>query len=153
MHGGGDQRRHRPSRRQLSRHAAAGGRSVPKPALVATARGVDVFHITDEGWVHDGAYPDDCVDDLTVTGMSVQTAAQFAELCADDLPERQNVLPGTSGPEVEQVQIALVALGYPIAVDGTYGPRTEAAVRDFQAANDLEVDGIAGPNTQTALGL
>ena len=59
----------------------------------------------------------------------------------------------TSGPEVEQVQIALVALGYPIAVDGTYGPRTEAAVRDFQAANDLEVDGIAGPNTQTALGL
>ena len=112
-----------------------------------------MFHITDEGWVYDGAYPDDCVDDLTVTGMSVQTAAEFAELCADGLPERQNVLPGTSGPEVEQVQIALVAFGYPIAVDGTYGPRTEAAVRDFQAANDLEVDGIAGPDTQTALGL
>ena len=114
---------------------------------------VDVFHVTDEGWVHDGAFPADCVDDLTVTGMSVHTAAEFADLCADGLPDRENVLPGSSGPEVEQVQVALVAVGYPIAVDGTYGPRTEAAVRDFQAANNLEVDGIAGPDTQTALGL
>jgi peptidoglycan hydrolase-like protein with peptidoglycan-binding domain len=113
----------------------------------------DVFHVTDEGWVHDGAFPADCVDDLTVTGMAVHTAAEFAELCADGLPERENVLPGSTGPEVEQVQIALVAVGYPIAVDGTYGPRTEAAVRDFQTANDLEIDGIAGPDTQTALGL
>jgi peptidoglycan hydrolase-like protein with peptidoglycan-binding domain len=103
--------------------------------------------------VHDGAFPDDCVDDLTVTGMSVHTATEFAELCADGLPVRENVLPGSTGPEVEQVQVALVALGYPIAVDGTYGPRTEAAVRDFQVANDLAADGIAGPNTQEALGL
>jgi peptidoglycan hydrolase-like protein with peptidoglycan-binding domain len=123
------------------------------PAGAIDCRGVDVFHVTDEGWVHDGAFPADCVDDLTVAGMSVHTAAEFAELCADGLPQRENILPGTTGPEVEQVQIALVALGYPIAVDGTYGPRTEAAVRDLQAANDLEVDGIAGPDTQTALGL
>lgn len=114
---------------------------------------VDVFHVTEAGWVHDGTFSDFCVDDLTVTGMSVHTAAEFAELCADGLPDRQNVLPDSTGPEVEQVQIALVALGYPIAVDGTYGPRTEAAVRDFQAANNLEVDGIAGPDTQTALGI
>ncbi len=114
---------------------------------------VDVFHVADGGWVHDGAFPADCVDDLTVTGMAVHTAAEFAESCADGLPERENVLPGATGPEVDQVQIALVAAGYPIAVDGTYGPRTEAAVRDFQAANNLEVDGIAGPDTQTALGL
>ena len=125
----------------------------PCPSGADDCLGVDVFHITEGGWVYDGTFPDDCVDDLTVTGMSVHTAAEFAELCADGLPERENVLPGSTGPEVEQVQIALVALGYPIAVDGTYGPRTEAAVRDFQAANDLEVDGIAGPDTQTALGL
>jgi peptidoglycan hydrolase-like protein with peptidoglycan-binding domain len=114
---------------------------------------VDVFHITGAGWVHDGAFADSCVDDLTVTGMSVYTAAEFAELCADELPARRNILPDSTGPEVEQVQIALVGLGYPIAVDGTYGPRTEAAVRDFQAANRLEVDGIAGPATQQALGV
>jgi peptidoglycan hydrolase-like protein with peptidoglycan-binding domain len=112
-----------------------------------------VFHVTERGWVDDGAFPADCVDDLTVTGMAVHTAAEFADLCADGLPERENVLPGSTGRNVEQVQIALVAVGYPIAVDGTYGPRTEAAVRDFQAANNLEADGIAGPDTQTALGL
>ena len=125
----------------------------PQQCPAGGCSGVDVFHVTGDGWVHDGAFADDCVDDLTVTGMSVHTAAEFAELCADDLPERVNVLPGSTGADVEQVQIALVALGYPIAVDGTYGPRTEAAVRDFQAANDLEVDGIAGPDTQSALGL
>jgi peptidoglycan hydrolase-like protein with peptidoglycan-binding domain len=85
--------------------------------------------------------------------MSVYTAAEFAELCADDLPPRHNILPDSTGPEVEQVQIALIGLGYPIAVDGRYGPRTQAAVRDFQAANQLEVDGIAGPDTQQALGI
>jgi LPXTG-motif cell wall-anchored protein len=32
-------------------------------------------------------------------------------------------------------------------IDGRYGPRTEAAVRRFQAAHGLQVDGIAGPRT------
>jgi peptidoglycan hydrolase-like protein with peptidoglycan-binding domain len=114
---------------------------------------VDVFHITDAGWVDDGAFVDDCVDDLTLAGMSIYTAAEFAELCADALPPRQNILPDSVGPAVEQVQVALVGLGYPIAVDAIYGARTQAAVRDFQAANQLEVDGIAGPDTQQALGI
>ena len=68
-------------------------------------------------------------------------------------PQRTNIAPGSTGPAVEQLQIALVALGYPLVVDGEYGPRTEAAVRDFQQRNGLEVDGIAGPDTQVALGM
>jgi peptidoglycan hydrolase-like protein with peptidoglycan-binding domain len=130
-----------------------GGWAVVCPRGGADCSAVDVFHATEGGWVYDGTFPRACVDDLTVTGMSVHTAAEFAELCADGLPGRENILPGSTGPEVEQVQIALVALGYPLVVDGTYGPRTEAAVRDVQARNDLEVDGIAGPDTQTALGI
>jgi Putative peptidoglycan binding domain len=35
----------------------------------------------------------------------------------------------------------------PGPVDGRYGPRTEQAVRRFQAAHGLQVDGIAGPQT------
>lgn len=36
----------------------------------------------------------------------------------------------------------------PGAVDGDYGAKTEAAVRAFQARRGIEVDGIAGPETQ-----
>ena len=36
-------------------------------------------------------------------------------------------------------------------IDGRYGPRTEQAVRRFQTAHGLEVDGIAGPLTLAAL--
>jgi peptidoglycan hydrolase-like protein with peptidoglycan-binding domain len=36
-------------------------------------------------------------------------------------------------------------------VDGIFGPRTEAAVRDFQRNENLSVDGIVGRQTWTAL--
>jgi peptidoglycan hydrolase-like protein with peptidoglycan-binding domain len=60
---------------------------------------------------------------------------------------------GSEGPEVQQLQKQLnewrVRNGKePISEDGIFGNKTEAAVRDFQAANGLSVDGIAGPNTR-----
>ncbi len=64
-----------------------------------------------------------------------------------------NILPGTSDLRVRALQIALIGAGYPLSVDAIYGPTTVAAVRDFQAANGLEIDGIAGPATQAALGM
>lgn len=47
--------------------------------------------------------------------------------------------------------------GYHIADDGFFGPKTEAAVRDFQAKQhsmspDFLVDGIVGVQTWKALG-
>lgn len=53
-----------------------------------------------------------------------------------------------------QVQTALRRLGWPIAADGAFGPRTFEAVQDFQrgfAFWNLLVDGYAGPNTHRAL--
>ena len=53
-----------------------------------------------------------------------------------------------------EVQQHLKSLGWPIAVDGSYGPRTKAAVSEFQegfAFWNLLVDGMAGPQTHNAL--
>ncbi|MDR6952659.1 putative chitinase [Ancylobacter sp. 3268] len=49
------------------------------------------------------------------------------------------------------LQQQLVQLGYPLKVDGRYGPKTAEAVTAFQKANGLRADGIAGPITEEAI--
>lgn len=59
---------------------------------------------------------------------------------------------GYYGEQVETLQRLLLALGYDCGkVDGEFGDQTEAAVKEFQRVNGLEVDGIVGKNTWTAL--
>jgi peptidoglycan hydrolase-like protein with peptidoglycan-binding domain len=53
------------------------------------------------------------------------------------------------GSEGRQVRILQHKLG--IAVDGVYGPQTEAAVRAFQQREGLPVDGAVGQQTSAAL--
>ena len=87
-------------------------------------------------------------------GMSIHTALAWSPIVVTSwIPNERPSAPGAAGPAVRQLQIALVAFGYPLEVDGEYGPWTEAAVRDFQQRNALRVDGIAGPDTQVAIGM
>lgn len=59
---------------------------------------------------------------------------------------------GSRGSQVADLQKRLIKLGYLDGkADGIYGPLTEQAVRKFQKANGLKVDGIAGPQTLNAL--
>jgi peptidoglycan hydrolase-like protein with peptidoglycan-binding domain len=60
---------------------------------------------------------------------------------------------GDKGENVRKLQEALVKEGFSIAVDGDFGDNTEKAVRAFQKREGLKVDGIAGKDTLTALGL
>lgn len=55
--------------------------------------------------------------------------------------------------EVARIQEALKRHGYDIPVDGGAGPITFAALKDFQAKNGLEADGICGDLTRAALGI
>ena len=54
--------------------------------------------------------------------------------------------------EMDGVQTALEKLGYdPGTIDGLDGPKTQKAVREFQAAESIGIDGIVGPVTRQAL--
>jgi peptidoglycan hydrolase-like protein with peptidoglycan-binding domain len=60
--------------------------------------------------------------------------------------------PGDTGTQVKTLQKALNALGYSSGKpDGFYGPATKDAVEKFQQKQKLDVDGVVGPNTLTAL--
>ncbi|HEY3446429.1 MAG TPA: glucosaminidase domain-containing protein [Myxococcales bacterium] len=59
---------------------------------------------------------------------------------------------GSRGLQVKDIQERLKTAGFdPGPVDGQFGPRTEAAVKKFQADKKLVVDGIVGPQTWGAL--
>jgi hypothetical protein len=61
---------------------------------------------------------------------------------------------GSVGGDVLELQVRLAALGFsPGPIDGDFGPMTEQAVLNFQAANGLMVDGVVGLETRRALGL
>ena len=64
---------------------------------------------------------------------------------------------GGYGQGIDIIQLALnnspPTLLPPLVVDGIFGPKTDARVREFQGRNDLEPDGIVGPLTRRALGI
>ena len=63
---------------------------------------------------------------------------------------------GNTGGDVTYLQ-SLFNRAYPayskLAVDGDFGPATEAVAREFQRRSNLAVDGIVGPATWRALGV
>ena len=60
---------------------------------------------------------------------------------------------GDKGTAVRKLQNQLIELGFMPkgSADGQYGYQTYNAVKDFQRANGLDVDGVAGPITLTYL--
>lgn len=64
---------------------------------------------------------------------------------------------GLSGHDVAALQLRIAGWAADsarqtyVAMDGAYGPATEAAVKRFQRAYGLAIDGIAGPQVQRVL--
>lgn len=79
---------------------------------------------------------------VLISSMAFAPAAQAANLMKI----------GSSGSDVRALQTELAHLGYSVGpLDGIFGPETLTAVEEFQRADHLQVDGIAGPLTQSAL--
>jgi peptidoglycan hydrolase-like protein with peptidoglycan-binding domain len=65
-----------------------------------------------------------------------------------------NLRRGSTGTDVSSLQQMLIDKGYNLGdtgADGKFGPRTAAAVRQFQTDFGLQADGIAGDQTMSAL--
>lgn len=58
---------------------------------------------------------------------------------------------GSTGDDVKDLQNILNQKGYKLDVDGIFGKKTQAAVKDYQGKNGLQVDGIAGEKTWGSL--
>lgn len=95
---------------------------------------------TDKGWTH-YAVPVGLYDGQeTTTAEPVKVLATLRK--------------GSQGSAVSALQTMLNRLGFDSGkVDGIYGTKTMAAVRSFQEANGLTVDGIAGEQTLTTLAI
>lgn len=76
---------------------------------------------------------------------------QLGVATAPAQPVNQNLYYGSEGEAVKDLQTDLNQLGYNLAVDGEFGSKTQAAVKDFQQKNKLTVDGIVGPLTEAAI--
>ena len=61
------------------------------------------------------------------------------------------IIIGQQGPHVRTLQDRLLRAGYPVTVDGDFGPETETALRQLQRDRHLVEDGAAGPKTLAAL--
>lgn len=68
------------------------------------------------------------------------------------VPNMPMLYGGHSGEYVLLLQQRLRDLGYdPGGIDGQFGIRTETAVKDYQQAKGLSIDGVVGPLTWRAL--
>lgn len=100
-----------------------------------------------KGWAADAGYGEKILGILnTIIG------AQEFKLFITGSSTRATVKYGSRGADVTYLQQRLAAKGYSVGnIDGIFGNKTLAAVKEFQNANGLAVDGIVGSKTWAAL--
>lgn len=97
------------------------------------ANGVQVTALTARNWLKHGKLP-------------------WVEYSGEEVTNTVNIelsvlRKGSKGEQVKTLQRLLNAFGDNLAVDGSFGSKTDAALKSYQNKNNLEVDGICGVKT------
>lgn len=120
-------------------------------AINGGSNGADARAAAARGWAD--AITPELIADIQAGNTTLASLAHHHAVQRIDGPMKT----GDYGPAVATLQQQLVRLGHPAAdgraiqPDGDFGRRTREAVTDFQRANDLKADGVAGPDTLEAI--
>ena len=83
-----------------------------------------------------------------ITALVLAIVLLLSCFCVAEAATYKTLKKGSRGADVKKMQTALKNNGYyTLAIDGIFGKGTLAAVKAYQKANGLKVDGIAGPQT------
>jgi peptidoglycan hydrolase-like protein with peptidoglycan-binding domain len=93
----------------------------------------------------------DSADTTDQVAPSSSATTVTADVALDEDTTRPELRRGDEGVWVSELQQELTRHGFPVPADGEFGPVTDTAVRAFQDANGLTVDGVVGPRTWAAL--
>lgn len=122
-----------------------------RPAAIGVGAVVVLLLVLWAAGVFAGGAPAPAEPATTATRPAATTTVQAPAPAAVPAPAT-TLAPGDTGAQVERLQRALAQLGYePGKVDGSYGPATTDALKQFQQANGLTADGVLGPKTLLAL--
>ena len=101
------------------------------------ANGVQITALTARNWLKHGKLP---WIEYSVKGVNNVVKIELSVL------QR-----GSKGEQVKTLQRLLNAFGSKLTVDGSFGGLTQSALKDYQKANTLEVDGICGEKSWESL--
>lgn len=127
--------------------------AVGKRVLTCGQRYIRGYGVPDYASMADGV---EVVPDSGTAEIPVEDEPAGDEILVLDTCEVETyvLVEGASGKCVRRMQQMLIADGFdcgPDGDDGDFGPNTLAAVTRYQAAHNLEVDGIVGPKTWASL--
>ena len=100
--------------------------------------GVQITKLSDRNWLKHGKLP----------YILYNNEREVSDVVSIELSVLRK---GNKGEEVKTLQRLLNAFGGGLEVDGSFGPLTDTALRNYQTANNLEVDGICGIKSWTSL--
>ena len=136
--------------------ATASAGSADVAALQVAMRGVGLYPHPVDGvtgpWTQGAVRTFQAQHGLTVDGVAgPQTRAALGKRGKPKLGKRP-MHTGQRGWDVAALQFLLHERGFaPGGFDGGFGPNTQNAVRRFQSATHIKVDGVAGPSTLNVL--